>query len=242
MNSKQLEIELSDAIDWCMANGLSIRLQDGNYTHAPFSLKPVEFPSNCYQEMQEIMMPMNKLVDDIAQDYNWLHDALKEVCLRDLFTARLVETSKEAHCTRVFDDNRIRFGIHRSDYMLNEEKDGTIIPKQIELNTISAAAGSISSMATRLHKYLSIDENSIEDCTTVDDIPKAMFDAHKLFGNKQASILFVVQEGEWNMMDQRHLEHRLKSIHGLNVMRRTLNEVKVNIILEYMHNMHLAQD
>lgn len=48
---------------------------------------------------------------------------------------------------------KIRFGIHRSDYMLQNSDDGVAL-KQVELNTIASGAAALATRTSELHKYI----------------------------------------------------------------------------------------
>lgn len=60
---------------------------------------------------------------------------------------------------------------------------------------------------------------------TLKALPGALAAAHKCYGKPQAVVLFVVQPGETNAVDQRLLEMKLWDDHGVRVVRMTLAEV-----------------
>ena len=48
----------------------------------------------------------------------------------------------------------LALGLHRSDYMLHKQPDGSLQPLQIELNTVAAGFGSLAGKASALHEML----------------------------------------------------------------------------------------
>lgn len=89
------------------------------------------------------------------------------VSVGDDFTQRLLKLYETVYQEGI--TQKIAFGIHRSDYMLHhadETSDDISSDKllQVEINTISAAFGALSSKTSELHEYgiptKNISENS----------------------------------------------------------------------------------
>jgi glutathione synthase len=155
-----------------------------------------------------------------------------------------------------------RLGIHRSDYMLHAPKEGEPYQlKQVELNTIAASFAGLAVNVASLHRYLSsrfkgdiadflvtnqkIVTSATEAAPGVPEnpalsrIPLAMKVAHERyvqnFLNGDASnaiVLFVVQDGETNTVDQRMLEFRLFEDHGVPVTRMSLTKASQEITVD----------
>lgn len=85
--------------------------------------------------------------------------------------------------------------------------------------TTTAAAGG----ATAAHGGLG---QLIPDNPTLTALPGALAAAHKCYGKPEAVVLFVVQPGETNAVDQRLLEMKLWDDHGVRVVRMSLAEVR----------------
>lgn len=66
----------------------------------------------------------------------------------------------------------------------------------------------------------------IPDNPTLTALPRALAAAHKCYGKPEAVVLFVVQPGETNAVDQRLLEMKLWDDHGVRVVRMSLAEVR----------------
>ena len=141
-------------------------------------------------------------------------------------------------------------GIHRSDYMVDDRSSRLL---QIELNTISSSFGCLSTQVHNtlgyIHsRYRDHLENNVEVqvSESLNKIPEALKAAHECYVKNEMEkssssssslssssssivtippvILFVVQEGERNIMDQRLIEFSL-SKHKIHCVRATLFEV-----------------
>lgn len=66
----------------------------------------------------------------------------------------------------------------------------------------------------------------VPDNPTLTALPKALAAAHECYGVKDAVILFVVQPGETNAVDQRLLEIKLWDDYSVRVVRMSLAEVR----------------
>ncbi|CAN0160998.1 unnamed protein product, partial [Ectocarpus fasciculatus] len=66
---------------------------------------------------------------------------------------------------------------------------------------------------------------------TLTALPKALAEAHKCYGKPDAVVLFVVQPGETNAVDQRLLEMNLWDDHGVRVVRMSLAEIEAGGVL-----------
>ena len=129
-------------------------------------------------------------------------------------------------------------GLFRSDYMVHVD---SISPgakpslKQVEFNTIASSFGGLSSQVSAMHRYLlSIDayppessnlitDSALELSNSAASLAAGLAAAHKQYDRKQSQsatcILFVVQDPERNVFDQRHIEYALLSNHGVRSFR-----------------------
>jgi glutathione synthetase len=116
--------------------------------------------------------------------------------------------------------------------------------KQVEFNTIASSFGGLSSKVSRLHQHLqsinaypsslssTITEKSLPQSKSVPSLAAGLAAAHKAYGpsnaNHQLCVIFLVQDPERNVFDQRHLQYALSENHGVLVFRlpfsRILNE------------------
>ncbi len=158
---------------WCGLNALMYTDGVLNWSHAPVTLFANNFPRESMNYSQRVQPLINQLVDKIARDRDFLLKQLTPVAEADPFTGRLLSIFKalpEDHYRR-----KVLFGIHRSDYMLDNSNSAdnhsdAAKPLQIEINTIAASFGCLSQKTAQLHKYL---------CSRFGDSSemKAVFDA-----------------------------------------------------------------
>lgn len=141
-------------------------------------------------------------------------------------------------------------GLFRSDYMVHVDKDDHLNSgvKQVEFNTIASSFGGLSSQVSGLHRNLqSIDaypeelssiikNDSLPVGTSVPSLARGMAKAHELYGLSASGlptcVIFLVQNPERNVFDQRHLEYALNENHGVRTFRllfdRVLKDTKVD--------------
>jgi len=135
--------------------------------------------------------------------------------------------------------------------------------KQVELNTIAASFAGLSSQIFKLHRYLTtrfgseteqfLKENrnivttstdtppGVPENPTMERIPHAISVAYNRYVQKFSEtgsasntiVLFVVQEGETNTVDQRMLEFRLFEDHNVPVVRMSLTKAYAEITLDH---------
>ena len=118
-----------------------------------------------------------------------------------------------------------QLGIFRNDFMIDKMKKFIY---QIEINTIAASMGTFSDGVKKFYSYFSkkypeyfeyylnlySNDNSclpLEKENLVDSIVESMYEATRIFRSdvKESLVVFIVQEGERNVFDQRSLENLL---------------------------------
>ncbi|PVH86947.1 glutathione synthase [Cadophora sp. DSE1049] len=222
--------------DWSIAHGLAVRPPPAVIsaeadphgilaTTVPVTLFPSPFPRICFEQAQSIQKAYNKLYASIAQDEEFLQEIVQQIIEVDEFIAELwqvhLKVKEEGYV------QNLSLGLFRSDYMVHQstaEETPTI--KQVEFNTIASSFGGLSSQTSRLHKYLSVSDHPLleKSIQTTDlDLPenestkslalglRSAFQAYtKSETTHPCCILFVVQDPERNIFDQRHLEYELQ--------------------------------
>ena len=150
---------IKDAVAWCGLNGLMYT--DGNLTwsHAPVTLVPSTFPQSSFQYVEQMQPLINRMVDKIARDREFLTRCLEPVAESDDFVKRLLglyQSLPESTVAR-----GVNLGIHRSDYMLNDDPQSgalstssSFVPLQIEINTIASSFGCLSQRVGQLHRHV----------------------------------------------------------------------------------------
>eukprot|EP01112_Ceratiomyxa_fruticulosa_P007119 TRINITY_DN1839_c0_g1_i1.p1 TRINITY_DN1839_c0_g1~~TRINITY_DN1839_c0_g1_i1.p1 ORF type:complete len:478 (+),score=109.66 TRINITY_DN1839_c0_g1_i1:206-1639(+) len=224
----------SHAFDWCMAHGM-ISLKKNPSTgseyimHMPCTLLPSPFPKSLFELSWNLAKDFNTLVHSAANHPSFLLNTLKDV--PDQFTQDLLKIHKTVLEEGV--RQPICFGLHRSDYMLHSPAGKTHHLQQVEINTISSAMASVSSLTSQLHRYLigrmnlsdKYIESSMPQNDSVKNLPRGLASAFKLYGNKDAVVVMLVQGTERNRWDQRWLEYNLWEEHKIPLIRCTLADI-----------------
>jgi len=78
-----------------------------------------------------------------------------------------------------------------------------------------------------------ITRSSLPDNPAAQNLAAGLAQAHKAYGNPQASVLFIVQDPERNAFDQRSLEYRLLEDHGIQTARLTLPQIAQSAQLDH---------
>lgn len=243
---------VSNLKDWSIAHGLAVRpapsfiqsSQDPSGVlagTAPVTLFPSLFPRACFEEGLSIQKAYNELYAAISQDEEWLRDIIGELLDVDDFVARLWKTHLDVKKEGYVQD--LSLGLFRSDYMVHQEHSGSTSSvglKQVEFNTIASSFGGLSSQVAAMHKYLlAIDaypsstssiirKDALRSSESTSLLAKGLAAAHKAYGTSRVDrptcVLFVVQDPERNVFDQRHLEYALLEEHGVRVFRLPFGE------------------
>lgn len=225
---------------------------------APMSLLPNAYPARAFQQAKDVAPAFNELVDRVSRDAAFLEENLGGgVSTMDPYTAKLLQLYKEIYfgsSANAAANSADRLGIHRSDYMLNQDPGSEEYKiKQVELNTIASSFAGLSCKIANLHRYLTSrygaetrdfltanvgkvssskePPSGVPSNPALEELPlgmKVAYDRYvERFGTKDEKpvILFVVQEGETNTVDQRLLEFALWETHGIPVVRRSLTKL-----------------
>ncbi|KAJ8572935.1 hypothetical protein K7X08_009446 [Anisodus acutangulus] len=248
IDPKLLQKLAYDALVWCSLRGLVVGDRNSersgtvpgvDMVHAPVALLPMSFPEIHWKQACEVAPIFNELVDRVSQDGEFLQQSLSRTKKVDPFTSRLLEIhSKMLKINKI---EEIRLGLHRSDYMLDEQ---TKLLLQIELNTISSSFSGLSPLVSELHRSLlqqyrediALDANRIPKNNSVNQFAEALALAWNEYGDPRAVIMFVVQAEERNMYDQHWLSASLReryptlndssyNTHQVTTIRKTLGEI-----------------
>ncbi|CAF2089363.1 unnamed protein product [Brassica napus] len=216
-----------DALVWCSLHGLVVG--DKTYqksgtvpgvgmTHAPISLLPTQFPESYWKQACEVAPIFNELVDRVSLDAQFIQDSLSRTKKADIFTSRLLDIHSKMLESNKKED--IRLGLHRSDYMLDEETKSLL---QIEMNTISCSFPGFGRLVTELHQsllrshgdHLGLDSERVPKNTSNSQFADAMAKAWLEYNNPRAVVMIVVQPDERNMYDQHWLSSVLREKYPL---------------------------
>ncbi|KAK4893089.1 Glutathione synthetase [Elasticomyces elasticus] len=251
---------LSNLKDWSIAHGLAVR-PIASYvsaetdpsgalaTTAPVTLFPSLFPRVCFEQAKSVAQAYNELYSAIASDEEWLKQTVEELVDIDDFIAELwklhLAVKQEGYV------QPLNLGLFRSDYMVHTDptnpQSGPCV-KQVEFNTIASSFGGLSSHVSGLHKHLLaidaypeavasiINEKSLPESKSVPGLALGMAKAHEAYGPSTGGlptcVIFLVQDPERNVFDQRHVEYELNKTHGVRTFRlpfgRVLEDTKVD--------------
>ncbi|XP_076883778.1 glutathione synthetase, chloroplastic-like [Bidens hawaiensis] len=237
IDSELLQKLVLDALVWTSLHGLVVGdrnlersgLVPGvGMVHAPIALLPNSFPEGQWNQACELAPIFNELVDRVSLDGKFLQDTLSRTKKVDAFTSRLLDI--HSRMLQIGKKEDIRLGLHRSDYMLDEN---TNLLLQIELNTISCSFSGLSCLVSDLHrsllshykKPLGLDSQRVPINTSASKFAEVLAKAWTEYNNTSAVVLVVVQPGERNMYDQHWLTATLKERHNVTSIRKTLAEI-----------------
>ncbi|KAI0165775.1 glutathione synthase [Xylariaceae sp. FL1272] len=222
--------------DWALAHGLTVRPppavisaeidpQQILATAVPVTLFPSPFPKVCFEQGVAVQRAYNELYASISQDEEFLARMIKEIGDSDDFITELWKVH-----LRVNDEGYVQhksLGLFRSDYMVhNDASSPQQQIKQVEFNTIASSFGGLSSQTSQLHKYLastdypflskSIPRGSLTLPTneSARGLASGIREAFIAYGPSKAAetrcVIFLVQDEERNVFDQKHLEYALQ--------------------------------
>lgn len=211
--------ELSDvAKDAALLQGVLMRIQETPnsselVTYAPFTLFPTPVPKAVFLQALAVQTHYNTLVDKISQDPDFLQETLASTIAVDDFTARLFKIHQQ-----ILKEGRsqsIVLGLNRSDYMLDQRDDGSSSLKQIEINTFAASFAGLSTGMPDVHRHIlnvagrQEESQRILDNNSAAGLARAIAKAWELYGSKRATVMFLVEESQRNIFDQRYIENEL---------------------------------
>ncbi len=117
---------------------------------APLSLLPAPVSRSAFDFAYSIAPDFNALNDRVSRDFDFLVQHLSPVAKVDDFYAHLMHVFTTVHKEGI--RQPIALGINRSDYMIQQNSDGTVVPLQVEMNTIASSFASLSTVTAQLHK------------------------------------------------------------------------------------------
>ncbi|KAK7180806.1 Glutathione synthetase large chain [Paraphaeosphaeria sporulosa] len=259
LSSEEQEYLLTNLKDWSIAHGLAVRPAPSFVqpdqdpagvlaATAPVTLFPSLFPKNCFEDGLAIQTAYNELYSAIARDEDWLKGIVEELVDIDEFVGKLWQTHLAVKKEGYVQD--LSLGLFRSDYMVHTDQTSASSSglKQVEFNTIASSFGGLSSQVSRLHKYLlSIDaypssatsiikEEALRQSKSASSLAQGLAAAHRAYGpsktGRSLCVLFVVQNPERNVFDQRHLEYALFEENDVRAFRLPFEQTLLHTKLD----------
>ncbi|KFK26472.1 hypothetical protein AALP_AA8G253600 [Arabis alpina] len=227
-----------DALVWSSLHGLVVgdktyqksgKVAGVGMMHAPIALLPTPFPQVYWKQACDVAPIFNELVDRVSLDGKFIQDSLSRTKKVDVFTSRLLDIHSKMLESNKKED--IRLGLHRSDYMLDEETKSLL---QIEMNTISSSFSGLGRLVSELHQsllrshgdHLGLDPERVPKNASTYQFADAMAKAWLEYNNPRAVVMVVVQPEERNMYDQHWQISVLREKHNIVTIRKTLAEVE----------------
>ncbi|XP_015592883.1 glutathione synthetase isoform X1 [Cephus cinctus] len=241
--NEELEDIIDKAKDWALMHGVCMRskvkFNRDALQFAPFVLIPSSFPRKEFENACSIQIILNRLMHQVAHDYDFLKETLQETIEVDTFTRKLFDIYETVYKEGF--TQKISLGLLRSDLMLDTScpKPKTCNNhqpyccwKQVEINTIASGFGWLGPAATNLHKFilqeLGVPEKikNLPDNNALQGICTGMIEAWKIYNDQKAVILFVIEDVTYNICDQRFHEFEIRRLNpDIKVIRRNLTQL-----------------
>ncbi|KAJ4402776.1 Glutathione synthetase [Didymella pomorum] len=265
LSAEEQNFILTELKDWSIAHGLAVRpapsfvqqSQDPSgvlATTAPVTIFPSLFPRKCFEDGLSIQKAYNELYSAIARDEQWLQGIVEELADVDDFVAKLWQTHLAVKNEGYVQD--LSLGLFRSDYMVHEDSSQTNSTpglKQVEFNTIASSFGGLSSQVSALHRYLFslgaypsstsslIKADALRQSQSTSRLANGLAAGHRAYGESKTKlplcVLFVVQDPERNVFDQRHLEYALVEENDVRSFRLSFGKTLAHTKLDGDRNL-----
>ncbi|XP_068119885.1 glutathione synthetase [Hyperolius riggenbachi] len=246
-NPTLLEEAAPIAIDTALLQGVVMRTKDSPNSSdvvnfAPFTLLPSPVPKSLFEQAKSVQEDFNLLVDRISQNPTFLEQTLSSAMKVDDFMERLFKVYRD-----VLDEGlaqSVFLGINRSDYMFDCRQDGTTALKQIEINTIAASFGGLSSRTPAVHQQVLRALGKQEEAGKIlpnnpsHGIACGIAKAWELYGSQRAVVMFVVENVQRNIYDHRYIENELWN-RNIKVIRRRFSDVYERGSLDDKKRLHV---
>ncbi|KAI1233299.1 Glutathione synthetase, partial [Lamprotornis superbus] len=221
------------AVDAALLAGVLMRTGEQPHSsdvvnYAPFTLLPSAVPQDLFEQAYAVQQDFNLLVDAISQNKEFLEQTLASTIKVDDFTARLfriyMQVLEEGLAQTVF------LGINRSDYMFDCGLDGKAALRQIEINTIAASFGGLTSRTADVHRLVLKVLGKTEEASHLlpnnpaKGLALGIAKAWELYGSPRAVVMFLVEEVQRNIFDQRCVENELWN-RNIRVVRKRFRDV-----------------
>ena len=229
---------IDEMIDYLYSNGLIIKNKEGiGVKHIPITLYPSPIVKSFFDKIQFYQIAFNKIMDKISRDQQYIEQILTPISEKDEFIKKLLEISKKVSTFE--NKQKIQCGFFRNDYMVDKVKKFIY---QIEFNTIAVSMFSFSDKLKKFYSFFSNKypeiyerykdkEIPLEKKDVIPEFSSSLIESIKLFSPenyKNTLIIFVVQENEKNVFDQRTIENELYEKYNILSKRLTLNEIAKN--------------
>lgn len=233
---------IPEIAQWSLTNGLALATDKATVSKvAPTTVFPTPIPRQSFDQAKALQKPFNQLYAQIANS-DWLIKETEQLAKVDPdFTGKLLKLYQEKTAKSKQTTN---FGIFRSDYLIDEKTKSV---KQVEFNTVSVSFGGLSSKVGELHSYLNVmgkydtkgkpfyQAGELHTSESHVFIVRGILNAMNIYkvdtedkkrDQDDKIVLFVVEEDELNIYDQKIIEYNLLKIYGINSVRCSFKDIK----------------
>ncbi|XP_066482059.1 glutathione synthetase isoform X4 [Tiliqua scincoides] len=246
-NDQLIQYVAPIAVDRALLEGVLMRTKDDPnasdaVNYAPFTLLPSAVSSSLLEQAYSVQQDFNLLVDEVSRNTEFLERTLASTVKVDDFTAQLFRIYKQVLEEGI--TQSVTLGINRSDYMFDYGADGTPALKQVEINTIAASFGGLTSRTTAIHRHvLNVLGKPKEASKLLTNNPSkgiamGIAKAWELYGSDRAVVMFLVEEAQRNIFDQRCVENDLW-LRNIRVIRRRFKDVFEKASLDNDKRLHI---
>jgi len=230
------EEELADLVkkakDFALMHGICMR-QKNNFDEdslhfAPFVLLPTPFPLDEFEKSIKLQPILNKLMHNVAHDYEFLKESLKHTIKVDEFTGKLWSIY-ETIMSEGGPSQGVDVGLFRSDYFYC---CGNKCIKQVEFNTIASSFGSVTSKLALAHKYVLAEAGhqelvkNIPENHALEVLAGGLLEAWRIYNKPKSVIMFLVEDVTYNICDQKFHEFEIRrQCPDVFVIRKTLTDI-----------------
>lgn len=208
-----------EALEFLLAHGAVRYTVDGQVTHLPCSLTPWRADPEFVSETEALTVLYSDLYHRVAQDDDFLHHEFQEARKADDFIEHLFR-AKEKEAV-----GKPCLYLNRNDCMPALQPDGSVQPKQVEMNLMASALAEASSVVYRMHRFVGQHTGrALKENFGGQGLARALAEAYRS-ANMSGIILLLIPVGEVSVFDQRITEARLVEEHGLSTMRASLEEL-----------------
>lgn len=228
----QLHDLVEKAKDYALINGNCMRQRnciDRDAIHfVPFTLLPTPFPRQEFMRAVHLQPLLQELFYKLSHDDAFLRETFMHTVKADEYTRRVFDIY-DAVMKSGGPAQDIELGIIRSDYFYCCASKGI---KQVEINTMAASFGSLTSGIVPQHRYilheagLSHLAEHVPDNNARGGLAWVLAEGWRLYANPAAVILFVVEDVTFNIADQKGQELEVRrQCPGARVVRRSMAEI-----------------
>ena len=205
-----------EALEYLLAHGAVRYTKTGSVTHLPCSLIPWGAPAGFVAETEALTPLYTELYHRVGHDDDFLHTELERARAADDFVERLFQAKSHES------PGKPSLYLNRNDCMPAVQPDGTVWPKQVEMNLMASALGEASQIVYRMHRFLAQHQDvKLKENLAGSGLAKGLAEGYKAM-NGDGIILFLIPVGEVSAFDQRILESLLVEEYGLKTLRCSL--------------------